>query len=182
MFDSLLTNSLLRMEDFWCSPIAVLCMTTYGVFINFSKYEWFSPHHSSHRRKSRVGRRHLGNSSGISVVKTKSSFMEFMAGKHSLAILALVPSFSSLSSSSPSTVISNFIVCLLNLIPSSSTVDVCLPSSTNPRRKSTSSPASTRMDKYCSPHDCITSLAAAIVARAPIGPPSACWYDWPPNL
>ena len=134
---------------------------------------------SNHSRKSSVGTLPSANSSGSSQVNTKSVLTEFIAGRHSLAILSLVVSFFSylsiLSSSLASWDQVKAPSSLFHLIPNLSEVDLCLTSSTYPSNCGSLTPALSRVCLQPSPQSDITILAAAMVTLAPMGPPELCW-------
>ena len=176
---NLLISSCARMLCLWLSLIADWAISTRGVFMGFWKKEWFrSPRFSNQRKKSSVGNLLSLKSSGISAVNTRSLLTEFMAGKHSLAILAFVVSFSSyfilLSSIMSSLVHVNFLSLSFHLVPNLRDVDLFLTSSTYPSSCGSFTPAASISFLHSSPQSLITILAAAIVTLAPMGPP----FDW----
>ena len=187
MLLSLLTSSLARILYLLWSDIALFLIMTYGVRMSFSKYEWFSLKSSiCQASKSNVGTFPSLNSSGISVVNTKSGLIAFIAGWQILFILLLLlscsVSFSILSSSSAPMLHLNSILTMSNLIPILSTVVPCLTSSTYELSRAILRLALVSIILYCSPQSCITTRARHIVILAPIGPPSVCLYVFPANL
>ena len=129
-FDSLLISSLLSIDILCCSPMALLLIITKGVRISFSKYEWIIIPLTNQSLKSSVGNRLFLNSSGASVVNSRSTLTTFIASLHTLDILSLLDSFLASSSSFAVLLYTNLSSSLQYLMPLLSVVPAWRPSST----------------------------------------------------
>ena len=119
-------------------------------------------------------------------MKTRLLFTEFIAGKHSLAILWFVVSlswyFSLLSSALSASVHVHFPSSSFHLVPNLRLVDLCRTSSTYPSSWGSLTPADSINFLQPSPQSLITILAAAMVTLAPMGPPELCLNVCSENL
>ena len=132
MFESLLTRSFARMENFCLVPMALLSITTRGVLISFSKKWCFTTPSctSNHASKSKVCNLPLGKSSSLSTVNSISGSIEFITSRQTFPILfKSVSSFLS-SSCFHSSLYTSWFSFFSNLTPFLILSFPCLTSST----------------------------------------------------